>query len=245
MNTLLIGDGYWGNIIKPKLKLLTNLIYVADSKTNIDDIFSKYEIDFVFICTPTNTHYELVKKCIGYKKNIFCEKPFTGDINKALELYELANENIVKIWVDNIFLLTDVFNEIKTKNIKNISFIWNKYDLNYKENLYDSLLYHDIYMLIKLTDNKWEVSKSNINDSILDIELINDFNLAIFSYNRNMIDTKEKIIIIDSIEFDFKNNTNDSLYKTIENIVSNNIDYSDNKKTTLDTLKLISKIKNN
>jgi predicted dehydrogenase len=90
MKTLLIGNGYWGSIVKNKLESQTNLLYVANSKDNIDDILNRFDVDYVFVCTPTNTHYEIVKKCISHHKNIFCEKPFTGDFIKANELYKMA-----------------------------------------------------------------------------------------------------------------------------------------------------------
>ena len=105
MKTILIGNGYWGNIIKPKLEKYTDLIEVLDSKSDIDSILSiNNDIDMVFICVPTISHYDLVKKCIEHKKNIFCEKPFTGDYEKAKELYEMADSFGVNIFVDNIFL---------------------------------------------------------------------------------------------------------------------------------------------
>jgi hypothetical protein len=243
MKTLLIGNGYWGKIIKPKLSELTDLIYVADSKTNLDDFFSNHDIDFVFVCVNTDNHYQVVKKCIEYKKNLMCEKPFTGDYEKALELYSLADEIGSNIYVNNIFLLTEVFNNIEIKDFKEIRFIWNKYDINFRENLYDSLLYHDIYMLMKLKKSKWEIKDKKISENNLYLEMENLGSVSKFIYDRNYILRKSKKIIIDDNVFDFLNNSNDSLYETIEKIVDNKIDYQENRRITLETLNLISKIK--
>ena len=85
MKTLLIGNGYWGSIVRSKLETQTNLLYIANSKDNLDDVLSKFDVDYVFVCTPTKTHYEIVKKCLEYRKNVFCEKPFTGNFDKAKE----------------------------------------------------------------------------------------------------------------------------------------------------------------
>ena len=73
MKTLLIGNGYWGKIIKNKLKNITDLLYTADSKDNIEILLNNNNIDFVFVCTPTETHYDIVKKCILNKKNHIIE----------------------------------------------------------------------------------------------------------------------------------------------------------------------------
>ena len=243
MKTLLIGNGYWGKIIKPKLSKLTDLIYVADSKVDLDDFFSNNEVDFVFVCVNTDNHYSVVKKCIEYKKNLMCEKPFTGDYKKALELYSLSDKIGSDIYVNNIFLLTEVFNSITQKEFKKISFYWNKYDTNFRENLYDSLLYHDIYMLINLTDSKWKIINNEISETRLYLEMENSGSNSKFIYDRNYHLEKLKKIIVDNTIFDFSNNSNDSLYETIEKIINKKVDYQENRRITLETLKLISKIK--
>lgn len=243
MKTLLIGNGYWGKIIKPKISKLTELIYVADSKVNLDDFFSNNEVDFVFVCVNTDNHYNVVKKCIEYNKNLMCEKPFTGDYKKALELYSLSDKMGSDIYVNNIFLLTEVFNSITIDNFKEISFCWNKYDTNFRENLYDSLLYHDIYMLINLTNSKWKIINRGISETRLYLEMENSGSRSKFIYDRNYPLEKSKKIIIDDTIFDFSNNSNDSLYETIEKIIDKKIDYQENRRITLETLNLISKIK--
>ena len=122
MKTLLIGNGYWGSIVEKKLKEQTQLLYVANSKDNIDDVLKKFDVDYVFVCTPTNTHYEIVEKCISHQKNIFCEKPFTGDFPTATKLFDLAEKNNVKLFVDNIFLCRNEFTNIPKKNFTKIQF---------------------------------------------------------------------------------------------------------------------------
>ena len=78
MNVLLIGNGYWGKIIKFKLDKLCCLKNILASDDNIECYLkTNKDIECVFVCTPTDTHYEIVNYCIknGIKK-IFCEKPF-------------------------------------------------------------------------------------------------------------------------------------------------------------------------
>lgn len=243
MKTLLIGNGYWGNIIKAKLELLTDLVFVADSKSDIDDILINNHIDYIFICSSVESHYEITKKCINYKKNIFCEKPFTGNLKKAIELYNLALKNNVNIFVDNIFLYRNEILNIKNKSFEKIQFIWNKKDPLCKENLLDNLMYHDIYLLVEMTNSNWSLLDIDINDSLLNIKMVNNSMIADFNYNRNF-DKKEKLIIIDSLITDLSNPTNDPLFEIITKIINNDIDYTYNKKTTLETLKILQNIKN-
>jgi hypothetical protein len=246
INTLLIGDGYWGKIVKPKLEELTNLIGVVNSKSNIEKIIEdNSNIDFAFICTPTETHYELSKKCIINGINIFCEKPFTGDVDTAKELYDLADLHKVSIFVDNIFLYRDEILKYSTKNFtKEFKFIWLKNENTYKDDLLNTLLYHDIYLLIHFTDEKWIVNELIITNDYLKLKLYNDDKVALFNYERNKVGYKIKKIFIDDNIIDMSNPNNDPLYGIINKLNSRNLNFDDNKILTLKTLGLINKIKN-
>jgi len=242
MKTLLIGDGYWGNIIKPKLEKFTDLVLVANSKTDLDDVFMNNQIDYVFVCSSTKSHYDIVRKCIKYEKDIFCEKPFTGDFEKSKDLYKLADENRVNIYVDNIFLHRKEFIDFKKRKFTNIQFLWNKKDSNYKEDICDSLLYHDIYLLVELTNSDWLIVNKTINDQNLYVEMINDNMRATFKYDRDF-NGKEKKIIVDDDVIDFSNPINDPLEEIIKEIVNSGVNYAYNRELTLSTLKLLSDIK--
>lgn len=243
MNTLLIGNGYWGNIIKPKLEKLTNLIGVVDSKTNINSFLGN-KIDFAFVCTPTSTHYKICKTLIENNINIFCEKPFTGDINLANELYKMSVDKNTIIYVDNIFLLRNEIKNIKFNTIKKLEFVWKKHDNNFKENLIDSLMYHDLYLtnyLIKKND--WVFEKIEYDEKNLDMVMNNNQSEVRFIYDRGS-DVKEKIIIVnDTTKIDLSNPKNDPLNDTIIKIINKEIDYKTNKMITLETLELIQKIR--
>lgn len=244
MRTLLIGNGYWGSIIREKLETQTQLVYIANSKDDIDEVLKKYDVDYVFVCTPTETHYDIVKKCIAHRKNIFCEKPFTGDFFKANELYDLSEKNGVKLFVDNIFLYRTEFIEIKKNKFNNVKFIWNKYEEFFKENLFYTLLYHDLYLLIEMFDVNWEVLNCNVSEDKLSISLSLDNVKSEFLYNRNCYGVKEKKIILDDITVDFSFPKNDALYGIISSLKENLINFQKNKQITLKTIKLLNEIKN-
>ena len=58
-----------------------------------EDIFSARDIDAVFICSPTATHPDFIRRACAAGKHIFCEKPIglsLEDINSALDAVEKA-----------------------------------------------------------------------------------------------------------------------------------------------------------
>ncbi len=60
---------------------------MADKESQREDC-----IDFVVICSPNNTHYEIAKKFLEAGINVFCEKPLTWGIDEAEELGRIAKE---------------------------------------------------------------------------------------------------------------------------------------------------------
>jgi hypothetical protein len=244
MKTLLIGNGYWGSIVQEKLKKQTDLSYIANSKDNIDDTLDKTDADYVFVCSPTHTHYEIVKKCIQHHKNIFCEKPFTGKISTAIELFDLAEKNNVKLFVDNIFLYRNEFLNIPKKSFTKIEFRWSKFEEKFKENLFNTLLYHDLYLLLELSNDEWNINYCDISDDKLSLSLFNNIQTVEFNYDRSYIGNKEKKIIIDDNIIDFSYPLNDPLSEIINNLKSNNIDFEKNKIITKKTINLLNKIQN-
>lgn len=49
----------------------------------IDDIAASSDVDAVAICTPTNTHADLIEKFAKAGKAIFCEKPIDLDLDRV------------------------------------------------------------------------------------------------------------------------------------------------------------------
>ena len=112
-----IVTGYQNNLKNCHLKSLFennsyNILGVVDSNIKNAKIFSEYsgseiyeisdlkslDIDIIAICTPTETHYELINHIISngiHPKCFFCEKPFTNSLKKAKHtLSNLQKNNI-------------------------------------------------------------------------------------------------------------------------------------------------------
>lgn len=70
---------------------ITNV--VSDPQVLIDDS----EIDAIVICSPTDTHADLIIKSAEAGKDIFCEKPIANDLVKTREALEAVEKAGVKL----------------------------------------------------------------------------------------------------------------------------------------------------
>ncbi|HCM88831.1 MULTISPECIES: inositol 2-dehydrogenase [Vagococcus] len=73
--------------------------YGAPLVADFDEIFNDDEIDIVFICTPTDTHVEMIKRAAAKKKHIFCEKPISFSDEETIETYQIVKEAGVKFQI--------------------------------------------------------------------------------------------------------------------------------------------------
>ena len=67
--------------------------------SDFDDIFNDEEIDTVLICTPTDTHVEMIKRAAAKGKHIFCEKPISFSDEETIETYEIVKKAGVKFQI--------------------------------------------------------------------------------------------------------------------------------------------------
>lgn len=57
-----------------------------------EDLVQDEKVDIIYIATPMNCHYENVKLCLEYGKNVLCEKAITLNAEQLKELIALAKE---------------------------------------------------------------------------------------------------------------------------------------------------------
>ncbi|MBV0912290.1 inositol 2-dehydrogenase [Anianabacter salinae] len=61
---------------------------------SIEQILASEDIDAVIVCTPTNTHADLIESFVKAGKAVFCEKPVDLDVARARQVIEtVAAEN--------------------------------------------------------------------------------------------------------------------------------------------------------
>jgi myo-inositol 2-dehydrogenase / D-chiro-inositol 1-dehydrogenase len=109
--------------------------------------------DSVIIATPTQTHYELVIKCLNAGKHVFCEKPL-GNSYQINECFQLAETKEIKLAIgfqkrfDKNY--SEFINILTKENNKHITFITRDHPLPSIEYLKTSngivedMLSHDI-----------------------------------------------------------------------------------------------------
>ena len=63
--------------------------------TTVDAMIEALNLDVVAIATPSGTHYEIAKKCIGKGIHVIIEKPITLSLKEADELVKLCDKKSV------------------------------------------------------------------------------------------------------------------------------------------------------
>lgn len=65
----------------------------------IEAILNAQDIDAVLICTPTNTHADLIEKFARADKAIFCEKPIDLNVNRVKSCLKVVTETNAKLMI--------------------------------------------------------------------------------------------------------------------------------------------------
>ena len=66
---------------------------------NIESILTDKTIGAVIVCSPTPTHYEIIKRCVMQKKHVFCEKPISFAEDEVRELITIKDKENIFIQV--------------------------------------------------------------------------------------------------------------------------------------------------
>ena len=69
--------------------------YSVNHYSSLDSLMNSEKFDAAFVCTPTSTHFDLAKKLLEHKKNVFVEKPMTYLSREGEDLLKLAKKNKV------------------------------------------------------------------------------------------------------------------------------------------------------
>ncbi len=72
--------------------------YGADVRT-IEDVHLATDVDAVIICTPTDTHADLIESFARAGKAIFCEKPIDLDVARVATCLEVVRETSAALMV--------------------------------------------------------------------------------------------------------------------------------------------------
>lgn len=76
--------------------------YDVSAYTDSKEMAKKENPDIVSICTPTDTHYKVIKEIVDLGvKAIFCEKPIASNLQDAHQIVKLCKENNVILQIDH------------------------------------------------------------------------------------------------------------------------------------------------
>tara|TARA_R110000851_G_scaffold300645_1_gene456859 strand:- start:1538 stop:3325 length:1788 start_codon:yes stop_codon:yes gene_type:complete len=239
----LIGYGYWGKILLPKLKTFGKIEFICTSKDTYEDKLKN--VNWVVIATPSQTHYEIVKKCLNAGVNVFCEKSLTLDYSQSLELYGIAEQNNVKLYVNDVFMFRKQIKDLKEsiELTETFDVIWLKkgrsdYGNFIMSNLYN-LAWHDFYILHSIIGDKFYDIESKETKDYLNFSLNIEDKKINFLYDRLRNENKHSI---NNINLMHDGDDVDALTLMFDYVFNNN-DYSDNKSGCLFAAKLIDDLK--
>lgn len=63
---------------------------IEKTSKNYKDILNDKEVDAIFICTPTDTHYTISMEALNFGKHIFCEKPVDLELGRVKDVKDLV-----------------------------------------------------------------------------------------------------------------------------------------------------------
>ena len=73
--------------------------------------------DGVIIVTPTPSHYSLAKQCIMHSKHVFIEKPLCSNLDEALDLKRLRDQNNCIVQIGHVERFNPAFQSTQAKPI--------------------------------------------------------------------------------------------------------------------------------
>lgn len=84
-----------------------------------DSLLEDPNTEVMYIGTPNNLHYEMVKKALNKGLHVICEKPFTSNIEELEELRDLAKEkNLILLeaistqYLPNVLKMKELLEEV-------------------------------------------------------------------------------------------------------------------------------------
>ena len=238
VNVGLIGKGKWGRILKSKLTDIANLKFVSGKKNNYLNLIKNNHLDWVFVATPNNTHFKIVKNCLNLRINVFCEKPISTNYLEAKKLFQIAKKNKVKLYISDVYS----FHNKKIKKIFSFNKVFRSKNIKGKDNeFFYRFMYHDISIMFDFFKN-YKIKSVEIDQSkkkkffVVNLKFKNE-KFFLFKYH---LKSKTKDHYINNHNFITKN---DILKKMLKSLLYEKINIKKNNKKALFILKFLDIIK--
>ncbi|WP_129731024.1 Gfo/Idh/MocA family protein [Ectobacillus funiculus] len=117
-------------------KPLAEKYNITSVYTDLDEMYSDPNIEFVYVASPNSLHYDHAYRALEHDKHVICEKPFTSTMSEVESLISLAKrkklmlfEAITTIHLPNYQLIKD--NIAKLGAIKFVQCNYSQYSSKY------------------------------------------------------------------------------------------------------------------
>jgi len=87
------------DVFSDELEKVAKKFNVLNTFLDYKQVLKLPDVDAVAICTPTNTHYQMILDAAAAGKHIFCEKPIDLSIEKIREINEAVGKCGIKFMV--------------------------------------------------------------------------------------------------------------------------------------------------
>ncbi|WP_047152678.1 inositol 2-dehydrogenase [Aneurinibacillus tyrosinisolvens] len=87
------------DLFAEQVKEWANHIGIQHVTNDYKEVLQDPEIDAVFVCSPTDTHIQIIIEAAKAGKHIFCEKPISFNVSESLNAIEVVKETGVKLQV--------------------------------------------------------------------------------------------------------------------------------------------------
>lgn len=103
-----VASGHYSSAIKFSKEFSIEHVY-----ENYQSMFEDENIDIVYIATPHNSHYEIMKNALLHNKHVFCEKAITLNSTELDECVKIAKERHLVISDGVTIFHMPLFKELK------------------------------------------------------------------------------------------------------------------------------------
>jgi virulence factor len=136
--------------------------------TKVDNLL-RQEVDAIFVHSPTETHYSIVKQCLMEGIDVYVDKPISYEWQESLELAQLAEKKGVLLAVGFNRRFAPMYREAKQWLRSVGGFDWGsviKHRMHpqkypFKQTIYDDLI-HMLDLLLWFAEEPFEVSSHQL-----------------------------------------------------------------------------------
>ncbi len=143
------------NIIDAKKFFKNEFLYTPKITSNLEEFFEK-KINFLILCSPSQTHFLYLLKAMDKNISVFCEKPLfweNGTSYKEIKkkILQIQKHKKINFLVNtsNSYFIDEILKIKKIKKIKFLKFIFHTNGLNKFSDIGVDLLPHGLSILIR------------------------------------------------------------------------------------------------